>query len=52
MQTKDEKIDNAVHAVFQALGLSVANHEDLAYELNEKFHEMLGGVISDDTDDD
>ena len=35
MQSYDEKVDVAVHAAFEALGLWVGNHIDLAFRLND-----------------
>lgn len=52
MQTFDEKVDSAVHVAFTALGLSVANHLELAYRLNDFITQELRNVVSDDGDDD
>lgn len=51
MQTFDQKVDSAVHVAFTALGLSVANHMDLAYRLNDFITQEFRNVVSDDGDD-
>lgn len=51
MQSFDEKVDSAVHVAFTALGLSVANHLELAYRLNDFITQEFRYVVSDDGDD-
>ncbi len=48
MQTFDYKVDNAVHAAFMALGLTVANHIELAYRLNGFITQEFQFVVTDD----
>ena len=50
MTTYDEKVDNAVHAAFAALGLSVTTHTELADELNTQLTKMCSGVVTGDED--
>lgn len=48
MQTFDDKVDNAVHAAFTALGLSVATHFGLACRLNDFITQEFQFVVTDD----
>lgn len=51
MATVDEKIDNAVHAAMNQLGLSVALHPDIADGLNAHIYLVVQGHITDDTEE-
>jgi hypothetical protein len=48
MQTFDYKVDNAVHAAFMALRLTVANHIELANRLNDFITQEFQFVVTDD----
>lgn len=56
MQCYDEKVDAAVHAAFEALGLWVGNHLDLAFRLNDfitrEFQVAITGDNEDESGDD
>lgn len=56
MQNYDERVDAAVHAVFEALGLWVGNHIDLAFRLNDfitrEFQLTVTGDDEDESGDD
>ena len=51
MQSYDEKVDAAVHAAFEALGLSVVNHVDLAFRLNDFITQEFRFTVSGDDQD-
>ena len=51
MQTFDDKVDIAVHVAFNALGLSVANHMELAMRLNDFITQEFQFVVTDDDED-
>lgn len=51
MQSYDEKVDAAVHAAFEALGLSVGNHMELAYRLNDFITQEFQFAVTGDDDD-
>ena len=51
MQTIDDKIDNAVHAAFMAMGLSVENNVNFAMMLNEWLYQHAPQYITDDIED-
>ncbi len=51
MQSFDDKVDDAVHAAFMALGLSVGPHMELAYRLNDFITQEFGFLVTDDEDE-
>ena len=52
MKTVDEKLDDAVHAAMEQLGLSVAEYPELADQLNGLIYMAAQGYIADDTEED
>lgn len=51
IQTVDEKIDNAVHAAFMAMGLSVETCSDFADSLNDFLTQEAPAYITDDSEE-
>lgn len=51
MKTYDEKVDDAVHAAFGALGLSVDDNHQLAMDLADFIGEEFQAVLKGDKDD-
>lgn len=51
LRTVDDKIDDAVYAAMEAVGLTVTGHMHLAVEVNEALRELLSGHITDDEED-
>lgn len=50
MQTFEDKVDDAVHAAFTAFGLTVGNHMDLAYRLNDFITQGFQFIARDEGD--
>lgn len=48
MKTREQKIDDAVHAAFGALGLDVEKQTNLAEMLNTELKTLFGDCVSDD----
>ena len=48
MKTIEDKVDDAVHAAFQAFGLSVETCPDFADSLNDWLSEQAPNYITDD----
>ena len=51
MQNYDEKVDAAVHAAFEAVGLWVGNHIDLAFRLNDFITQEFRFTVTGDDED-
>lgn len=51
MKTVADKVDDAVHAAFMAMGLSVARCPDFADSLNDWLSEQAPNYITDDDDE-
>lgn len=51
MNTIEDKVDDAVHAAFQALGLSVETCPDFADSLNDWLSEQAPSYVTDDADE-
>lgn len=48
LQGFEEKVDNAVHAAMNALGLSVAGNNYTSEMLNDAISEIVADLVSDD----
>lgn len=51
LKTVEEKIDDAVYAVFDALGLSVKDNIDASVAINEAITPIAEKLVADDTDE-
>ena len=50
MKTVSEKVDDAVHSAMAALGLGVAEHQNIANDLNDWITERVASYVTDDGD--
>jgi len=51
LKTVEEKVDDAVYAAFNALGLSVTDNIDASVAMNEAITPIAEKLITDDTED-
>ena len=51
MQSYDEKVNVAFHVAFEALGLWVGNHLDLAFRLNDFISREFQFTVTGDDED-